>query len=61
LGSTPKNGAIVVTIPHMTILPLVLIATLYNYLAKNELGSSWTPSSIQNKKYNSDNLGTFRP
>ena len=60
MGSTPKNLAIVVIIPPMTILPLVLAVALFNYLAKHEPGLSWTPSSIEDKKYNLDKLGTLR-
>jgi len=51
---------IVLKIPPMTILPLVLTAALYICLAKNKPGSCWTPSSIQDKKYNFGNLETFR-
>jgi len=60
LGSTAKNLAIVVTIPPMIILPLVLTAALCNCLSKNEPGSSWSPLSIQDRKYNSESHGTFR-
>jgi len=60
IGLKPMNLAIVVIIPLMNIQPLVLIAALCNCLAKNELGLSGTPSSIQDRKYNSESLGTFR-
>ena len=45
--------------PPTTILPLLLVGELYNYHAKKEPRLIWTSFSIQDKKYNSDNLGTF--
>ena len=54
-----QDRAIKVMRPPTTILPAVLVVALYNWHAKKDPRSIRSPFIIEDKKYNSDNRGTF--
>ena len=60
LESTLNDPAMGVIMPPITILPIVLVDALYNWVAKKDLGSIQSLFIIQDKKYNSEMRGTFR-